>query len=75
MADGALSETHDILQRMNELAVQSANGTNSAADRAAIENEKKELVNDVGINYRGIINIIFVKIAIIREDIVIGKIH
>ena len=47
MADGALSETHDILQRMNELAVQSANGTNSAADRAAIENEKKELVNEL----------------------------
>lgn len=47
VADGALSETHDILQRMNELAVQSANGTNSAADRAAIENEKKELVNEL----------------------------
>lgn len=47
MADGALSETHDILQQMNELAVQSANGTNSAADRAAIENEKKELVNEL----------------------------
>ena len=62
MADGALSETHDILQRMNELAVQSANGTNSAADRAAIENEKKfcedikELEYSVGSNIGHLIN-------------------
>ena len=47
VADGALAETHAILQRMNELAVQSANGTNSATDRAAIDNEKKELVKEL----------------------------
>lgn len=47
VADGALTETHSILQRMNELAVQSANGTNSAADRAALDNERKELVGEL----------------------------
>lgn len=35
-ADGALSEVEGILQRMNELSIQSANGTNSTADRTAI---------------------------------------
>lgn len=47
VADGALTETHSILQRMNELAIQSANGTNSSADRAAIDSEKKELVSEL----------------------------
>lgn len=47
VADGALTETHSILQRMNELAIQSANGTNSTADRAAIDSEKKELVSEL----------------------------
>ena len=47
VADGALDETHSILQRMNELAIQSANGTNSATDRMAIEEEKKELVSEL----------------------------
>ena len=32
IADGAMGETQDILQRMNELAVKSANGTNTSAD-------------------------------------------
>ncbi len=35
-AEGALAEVHDMLQRMNELAVKSANGTNTSADRVAI---------------------------------------
>ena len=39
VADGALNEVHDMLQRINELAVQSANGTNSASDRANINDE------------------------------------
>lgn len=47
VADGALNETHSILQRMNELAIQSANGTNSSADRAAIDEERKELVSEL----------------------------
>ena len=46
-ADGALNETQVILQRMNELAVKSANGTNTETDRAYIDQEvqalKKEL--------------------------------
>ena len=38
-AEGALTEVHSMLQRMNELTVQSANGTNSAVDRDAIQAE------------------------------------
>jgi len=38
-AEGALTETHDILQRMNELATQAANDTNTTADRDAIQTE------------------------------------
>ena len=33
-AEGALAEVHDMLQRMNELAVKAANGTNTTADRS-----------------------------------------
>jgi len=46
-AEGALSETHAILQRMRELADQSANGTNTADDRAAIQNEITQLRDEV----------------------------
>ncbi len=35
-AEGALTEVHDMLQRMNELSVKAANGTNSESDRASI---------------------------------------
>ena len=38
-AEGALNETHDILQRMRELAVQSSNDTNTADDREEIQKE------------------------------------
>lgn len=38
-AEGALGEVHSMLQRMNELAVKSANGTNTSADRSAIQKE------------------------------------
>ena len=38
-AEGALTEVHSMLQRMNELAVQSANGTNAQSDRDAIQAE------------------------------------
>ncbi|MDD6155432.1 MAG: flagellin [Lachnospiraceae bacterium] len=38
-AEGALNEVHSMLQRMNELAVQAANGTNSSKDITAISNE------------------------------------
>lgn len=47
VADGALNETHDILQRMNELAVQAANGTNSSEDREYIQCEIEQLIEEV----------------------------
>ena len=46
-AEGALNEVEDMLQRMNELAVKSANGTNTTADRAAIEKEVNSLVSEI----------------------------
>ena len=42
-ADGAMAEIHDILQRMNELAIQSANGTNADSDREMIQKEIDQL--------------------------------
>ncbi len=46
-ADGALTEVTEMLQRMNELAVQAANGTNSASDRLAIDNEVQQLKTEM----------------------------
>ncbi len=46
-AEGALTEVHSMLQRMNELAVQSANGTNSQSDRDAIQAEIDQLVTEI----------------------------
>ena len=46
-AEGALAEVHDMLQRMNELCVQAANGTNAASDRQAIQNEIDQLVTEI----------------------------
>ena len=46
-AEGALAEVHSMLQRMNELAVQSANGTNSQSDRDAIQAEVAELEKEI----------------------------
>jgi flagellin len=46
-AEGALNEVHDMLQRMNELAVKAANGTNSMSDRQAIQNEVDQLVTEI----------------------------
>ena len=42
-AEGALNEVHDMLQRMNELAVQSANGTNVSEDRTYLQQEVSQL--------------------------------
>ena len=47
VADGALSESHSILQRMNELATQAANGTNSTTDRSAIQDEMDQLTTEI----------------------------
>ncbi len=46
-AEGALTEVHDMLQRMNELAVKSANGTNSNEDRKYIQDEIDQLVKEI----------------------------
>ena len=42
-AEGALQETDNLLQRMRELAIQSANATNSASDRVALQSEVNQL--------------------------------
>ena len=46
-AEGALTEVHSMLQRMNELATQSANGTNSDTDRKAIQDEIDQLTTEI----------------------------
>src|SRR5690554_5259268 len=46
-AEGALNETHSILNRMRELAVQSANDTNTDDDRAEIQKEVNELATEI----------------------------
>lgn len=47
VAEGALDQTHAILQRMRELAVQSANDTNTDDDRNELENEIKQLKKEI----------------------------
>ena len=47
VADGALHEVHDMINRMKELAIQAANGTNSDFDRRAINNEIVEIKNEM----------------------------
>ena len=46
-AEGALTEVHSMLQRMNELAVQSANGINAQTDREAIQAEIDQLATEI----------------------------
>ncbi|WP_425446278.1 flagellin, partial [Dethiothermospora halolimnae] len=46
-AEGAMNETHAILQRMRELAVQASNDTNVTADRTAIADEVKQLESEI----------------------------
>ena len=47
VAEGALNETHSILQRMNELATQAANDTNTSTDRNAIAAEMNQLTSEI----------------------------
>ena len=47
VAEGALSEVHSILQRMNELATQAANDTNTTVDRGAIQKEINQLTSEI----------------------------
>ena len=46
-AEGALTEVHSMLQRMNELAVQASNGTNSQSDRQALQDEISQLTTEI----------------------------
>ena len=46
-AEGALTEVHSMLQRMNELSTQAANGTNSKSDRDAIQSEIGQLTTEI----------------------------
>ena len=46
-AEGALTEVHSMLQRMNELATQASNGTNSQDDRSAIQDEVDQLTTEI----------------------------
>ena len=47
VAEGALNETHSILQRMNELATQAANDTNTSTDRESIQQEMDQLTSEI----------------------------
>ncbi|VXC16378.1 flagellin protein [Bacillus sp. 349Y] len=46
-SEGALNETHSVLQRMRELAVQSANDTNTDTDRGELQKELNELIDEI----------------------------
>jgi len=46
-AEGALNEVHDMLQRMNELAVKAANGTNQSDDQEYIQAEIDQLAEEI----------------------------
>ena len=46
-AEGALSEVHDMLQRMNELATKAANGTMSTSDRGDVQREMNSLITEI----------------------------
>ncbi len=47
VADGALSEVHDMLQRINELAIKAANDTNSESDRRCINDEVTQILAEI----------------------------
>lgn len=47
VADGALNEMHEMLQRLNELSVQAANGLNSKSDRQAIDDEVQAIKSEM----------------------------
>lgn len=47
VADGALTEVHDMLDRCLELAVKASNGTNSVSDRAKIQDEIDQIINEI----------------------------
>ncbi len=70
VADGALNEVHDMLQRINELSVQAANGTNSETDRAHINSEVQQLKAEME---RIFVTTSFNEKQVWKEDIIINK--
>lgn len=70
VADGALNEVHDMLQRINELSVQAANGTNSASDREHINDEVQQLKAEME---RIFVTTTFNEKQIWKEDITVHK--
>ena len=62
-AEGALNEVHSMLQRMNELAVQSANGTNSTVDRDAIQAEIDQLSVEIDLQQQSSMKPICCRVA------------
>ena len=75
VADGALNEVHDMLHRMNELAVKSANDTNSEEDREAIDAESRQIKEEISrifetteFNQRPIFALPYVPEAVGRPD-------
>ncbi len=46
-AEGALTEVHDMLQRMNELAIKAGNGTMSESDRQSVQDEIDQLITEI----------------------------
>lgn len=70
VADGALNEVHDMLQRINELSVQAANGTNSETDREHINDEVQQLKAEME---RIFVTTSFNQKQIWKEDIIVNK--
>lgn len=64
-AEGALDEVHSMLQRIRTLSVQSANGTNTTADRASIQGEVSQLCSEI--------NRIACKTTFGKQEILSGK--
>lgn len=79
-AEGALNETHSILQRMRELAVQSANDTNNDSDRGEIQKEMNQLIEEIDrigntteFNTKSLINGQSGKNALVTDSTVTGN--
>ena len=47
VAEGAMNEVHDMLQRMNELAIKAANGTTTSLDKGNIDDEVQQLMSEI----------------------------
>ena len=68
VAEGALNETHSILQRMNELATQAANDTNTTSDREAIQSEITQLTSELDRIYNTVQHNESVRWFILRKE-------